>query len=171
MDTLESNDQVKQALSDGTNTVFCALGTTRAVAGSASAFKKVDYEYVAAAARAAKAAGVPSFSLVSAQGANASLWASDLAPFHGLLYAKTKGLAEEVVKHQGFDYVSIMRPGLLERGDLARGPEKLYAKLVSSVAASQVAKVMIGDAEKPNRAAGEGGIKVWSMKEIQSYGQ
>ncbi len=61
-------------------------------AGSAEAFKKVDLHYVEAAAKAAAAAGVPHFSLVSAQGARAGLWASDLKPFHGLLYAKTKGL-------------------------------------------------------------------------------
>ncbi len=38
------------------------------VAGSAEAFKRVDYEYPAAAASAAKAAGVKHFSLVTAQG-------------------------------------------------------------------------------------------------------
>lgn len=60
-------------------------------AGSADAFRKVDLHYVEAAARAARAAAVPHFSLVSAQGARAGLWASDLKPLHGLLYAKTKG--------------------------------------------------------------------------------
>lgn len=157
-----------------------------------------------AAARAAAAAGVPHFSLVSAQGARAGLWASDLKPFHGLLYAKTKGLvrrcrcprsrlqplgsvcpgcqplhptgrdcsswlaswggchslvlphpstacsrhmappmlpppqAEEAVKSSGFAYATIMRPGLLERGQMARGLEKAVAKLWSSVPVSQV---------------------------------
>jgi hypothetical protein len=38
-----------------------------AVAGSAEQFSKVDFEYVAAAATAAKEAGVPYFGLVSAQ--------------------------------------------------------------------------------------------------------
>lgn len=71
--------------------VFCALGTTRKAAGSAAAFKKVDFEYVAGGAQAAAAAGVRCFSLVSAQGANAGVWASDAAPFHALLYTQTKG--------------------------------------------------------------------------------
>ncbi len=60
-------------------------------AGSAEAFRKVDLHYVEATARAAKAARVPHFSLVSAVGANAKIWASDLKPFHGLLYTKIKG--------------------------------------------------------------------------------
>lgn len=75
----------------GVDAVFCALGTTRKVAGSAAAFKKVDLQYVAAGAQAAAAAGVRMFSLVSAQGANAGVWASDAAPFHALLYTQTKG--------------------------------------------------------------------------------
>jgi hypothetical protein len=61
------------------------------VAGSAEQFKKVDYEYVAAAATAAKAAGVPYFGLVSAQGANANVPASDFRLLHPLLYTQTKG--------------------------------------------------------------------------------
>jgi oxidoreductase len=73
----------------------CAGSTTPAsllqVAGSADAFRKVDLDYVAASARAASAGGVPHFSLVTAQGARAGVWASDLKPFHGLLYMKVKG--------------------------------------------------------------------------------
>jgi hypothetical protein len=61
-------------------------------AGSAEAFKKVDHDYVAAGARLAKAAGVPHFSLVSAQGANHKCPANDFALFHALLYTRTKGL-------------------------------------------------------------------------------
>ena len=61
------------------------------MAGSADAFRKVDLDYVAASARAASAGGVPHFSLVSAQGARAGVWASDLKLFHGLLYMKVKG--------------------------------------------------------------------------------
>jgi uncharacterized protein YbjT (DUF2867 family) len=43
----------------------CAVAA--AAAGSAEQFRKVDFDYVAAAATAAKAAGVPYFGLVSAQ--------------------------------------------------------------------------------------------------------
>ena len=67
------------------------LRTKSQAAGSAEQFKKVDLHYVQLAAQAAKQANVHHFSLCSAKGANANVWASDLAPFHGLLYAKTKG--------------------------------------------------------------------------------
>jgi hypothetical protein len=36
-------------------------------------------------------------------------WANDFPLFHGLLYAKTKGLAEEAVKAQGFANVALWR--------------------------------------------------------------
>jgi hypothetical protein len=67
------------------------------VAGSAAAFKKVDRDYVAAAAKLAQAAVVRYFGLVTAAGANAKMWASDLAPFHPLLYTRTKGEVGGVV--------------------------------------------------------------------------
>jgi hypothetical protein len=35
--------------------------------------------------------------LVSAQGANATIWANDMKLFHGLLYARSKGEAEALV--------------------------------------------------------------------------
>ena len=170
MDTLETNPEVLSALSDGVDSVFCGLGTTRAVAGSADAFRKVDLDYVIAAAKASKASGVRHFSLVSAVGANPGLWASDWKPFHGLLYSQTKGKAEEAVKSEGFAYTTILRPGFLERGDLARGVENFFSKIVSSVAVSHVAAVMISDAEKfADSGNNDGGVEVLSMKEIQDY--
>jgi hypothetical protein len=67
-------------------------------AGSAEVFRKVDHDYVAAAAAAAKAAGVPYFGLVSAQGANAGVPASDWRLLHPLLYTRTKGLVSHSAK-------------------------------------------------------------------------
>lgn len=66
-------------------------------AGSAEQFKKVDHDYVEKSAELAKAAGARYYGLVSSGGANANLWASDLKPFHGLLYAKTKGRVSPTV--------------------------------------------------------------------------
>lgn len=165
------NIEITNSLSSS-DSVFCALGTTRSLAGSAQAFKRVDFDYVAAAARLAKINNVSHFGLVSAQGASPKLWSSDVLLFHPFLYAKTKGLAENTVKEKGFDHVTIMRPGLMDRGDAARGAEKYYAKFVSSVPVSVVAAAMICDAEdflssKGTRAAGS--VKVMEMKEIQSF--
>ena len=169
MDTLESESEVKSALS-GVDSVFCALGTTRDVAGSAEVFKKVDYEYVAAAGLAAKLAGVPHFALVSAVGANPNIYANDWKAFHGLLYTKTKGLAEESIKGQHFSLTTIMRPGMLERGDLTRFGEKFGSLFMSTVAVSKVAAAMISDAEKfAAGAAGDENVKVWSMADIRKF--
>src|SRR6187399_164368 len=50
--------------------VVCALGTTRRKAGSEDAFRAVDHDLVVQLARAAKAAGVSNFVLVSSVGAD-----------------------------------------------------------------------------------------------------
>ena len=135
--------EVKTALQGKVDVALCCLGTTRSDAGSAAAFRKVDVEYVGSCARLAKAVGVGSFGLVSAQGANKNLWANDLKIFHGLLYAKSKGLAEELVISQGFPSTVILRPGLMRRGPAARFGEKLGAWILPAVDVEQVAKVMI----------------------------
>jgi oxidoreductase len=147
----------------GAHTVFCTLGTTRKVAGSADNFRKVDLHYVEAAAKAAKAAGVPHFSLLTAQGANPNVCASDLAPLHPLLYTKTKGQAEEAVKAQGFARVSIFRPGMLVRPGSERLVERVFAALpVPKLQVGDLAKVMIAEAEKATE-----GVQVYEMKTIQ----
>jgi hypothetical protein len=65
---------------------------------------QVDLGYVQEAAKLAKEAGVPHFSLMTARGANSKAWASDFSLFHGLLYMKTKGQAEEFVEAQVCHY-------------------------------------------------------------------
>jgi uncharacterized protein YbjT (DUF2867 family) len=67
---------------------FCCLGTTIKAAGSASAFRRVDYDYVLNAARYAKKCGVIQFSMVTATGAN---------PASRVLYSRTKGEIEAAV--------------------------------------------------------------------------
>ncbi|KAG2434160.1 hypothetical protein HXX76_007887 [Chlamydomonas incerta] len=146
--------------------VFCCLGTTRKerVAGSAAAFKKVDYDYVAATARLAKACGVKHFSLVSAQGANAKVPANDWGVFHALLYTKTKGLAEQAVLREGFPRTSIFRPGMLERGAKARTGEKLFAWL-SSLDVQDLARLMILDVLRDPASAKP--VMFFEMSELQ----
>ncbi|KAJ9468959.1 Protein FMP52 [Diplonema papillatum] len=83
---------------------FSALGTTRKDAGSAEAFKKVDFDYNLAAAKLMKQTGVGHYQLVSSQGASASSW---------LLYPQTKGKLENEATALGFAHTTIYRPGLL----------------------------------------------------------
>jgi oxidoreductase len=61
---------------------FCCLGTTRSDAGSAEAFRKVDFGYATSFASWCKKSSIPQFHLVSSQGANSRSW------FH---YMKVKG--------------------------------------------------------------------------------
>lgn len=83
---------------------FCLLGTTKAKAGSAEAFRRVDYDYVVEAAKQLREAGAQHFTLMSSQGANAD---------SSMLYPRTKGEAEAAVAALGFPRVSVFRPGLL----------------------------------------------------------
>lgn len=90
-------------LPDGAR-AFCMLGTTRSKAGSAEAFRRVDYDYVLESARQLREAGSPHLTLMSSQGAKAS---------SSLLYPRTKGEVEAAVAGLGFPRVSVFRPGLL----------------------------------------------------------
>lgn len=143
LDDIDKNPDIAKQLDGKVDIALCALGTTRKAAGSAEAFKRVDVEYVGAAARLCKNVGVRSFGLVSAQGANSQLWASDMKFLHGLLYAKSKGVAEDLVKEQRFPYTVIARPGLLERGSAARFAEKMGSWILPSVHVDQVARSLI----------------------------
>jgi hypothetical protein len=64
---------------------------------------------------------------------------------------------------------------MLERGDLARGMEKLFSKLVTSVSVAKVASVMIKEAENFHErhtaaaASGEPIVSVFEMGDIQKY--
>lgn len=91
----------------------CALGTTRATAGSDAGFRAVDHDAVLAFARAAKAAGVTRFILVSSVGAN---------PKARLLYPRTKGEVEAALAQMGFARLDILQPGLLIGPRLERRP-------------------------------------------------
>ena len=84
--------------------VICALGTTRAKAGSAAAFRHVDRDLPIAFARAAHAAGTPTFAIVTYMGA-----AADSRFF----YARTKGEVEQAVRAIGFRSLTLCRPGLI----------------------------------------------------------
>ena len=81
--------------------------------------------------------------------------------FHGLLYAKSKGLAEEAVRAAGFESAAAVRPGLLNRGDRARTGERLFGWLMSWIDVSQVARAMLATADEALSGARGG----WSVLE------
>jgi uncharacterized protein YbjT (DUF2867 family) len=100
--------------------VFCALGTTMRQAGSAAAFRQVDFEYPVALARAVRVRGARHFLLVSALGA---------APASRVFYNRVKGEVEAAITAMGFRSVTIARPSLL----LGQRPEPRLAEQVGKV--------------------------------------
>ena len=108
--------------------LFCCLGTTRAKAGSAEAFRQVDFDIPLTAARAFTGR---KFLLVSSTGANAR------SPF---LYPRTKGELEAAVSALPFQEVHIFRPSFLA-GDR---PEKRTVERASIAAFSFQTAILAG---------------------------
>jgi uncharacterized protein YbjT (DUF2867 family) len=88
--------------------VICALGTTwRKAGGGEVAFRAVDEDLVLRVAKAAKAAGVSNFVLISSVGADMASRA---------FYLRVKAEVETALRKLRFHRLDILRPGLL------RGP-------------------------------------------------
>lgn len=83
---------------------ICALGTTIRTAGSQAAFRAVDHDAVLAFARAAQAAGVSRFIVVTAVGAD---------PGSSVFYSRVKGEVERELTSFGFARLDIVQPGLI----------------------------------------------------------
>lgn len=128
--------------------VFCALGTTMHKAGSREAFRRVDYDYPLAIAKAALEHGASHFLLVSAIGAN---------PGSRFFYNRVKGELEEAVRSLGYPSVTIARPSLLLGKRNERRPGEELARRVGwllpprwrPVPASQVASALVRAAHAP----------------------
>jgi oxidoreductase len=67
------DEQVKAKFA-GNDVCFNCLGTTRKLAGGADGFVKIEVDFTATVAAAAHDAGIPHFSVISAQGANPNQW-------------------------------------------------------------------------------------------------
>ena len=63
-------EQLEEFAPPPVSDAFCCLGTTRRAAGSAAAFRRVDFDYIVAFARLAMRAGALRFMLVSSLGAS-----------------------------------------------------------------------------------------------------
>src|SRR5216684_5751364 len=110
-----SFDDLDRSELPGVDDAYCCLGTTRRVAGSDEAFRKVDFDCILAYARAAHRAGAVRFLLVSALGANAQ---------SRFFYTRVKGEVEAAVSTIGFQVVGIAQPSfLIGRRAKARGGE------------------------------------------------
>ncbi|BFZ53726.1 Protein fmp52, mitochondrial [Savitreella phatthalungensis] len=149
-----------QAL-QGHDHIFCALGTTRAIAGSAERFVEIDQHLVVQACSLSKNAAntlQQHLLYVSSAGASSS------SPF---LYPKSKAQTESRLMSLGYDKTTIMRPGFLEAAnrDDTRWSERLVGPIFSSLrflglqrasaSVVEVARAMIA-AANDRRVAGHG---------------
>jgi oxidoreductase len=144
----ESFDKVSAAVVDyealeshadkfaGHDAAFCVLGTTHGEAGSRDAFDRVDRVYVSEAARLSKAADIPVFVLMTAQGTR------DYIPRWLSSYTWSKAQAEKAVLGLQFPHTFIIRPGMLDREDKARPIEKFISRIVSGISMQTLAVAM-----------------------------
>ena len=84
--------------------IFSVMGTTIAKAGSKENFRKVDFAYPLAIAKAAKKCGAKGHALVSALGADAK---------SAIFYSNTKGELEQAITDLDFETNIILQPSLL----------------------------------------------------------
>jgi uncharacterized protein YbjT (DUF2867 family) len=82
---------------------FCCLGTTQKKAG-VEGRHKVDFQYVVALAQLCKQLNVPTFLVISAQGADSK---------SGISYSRSKGQMEDAVNAMELDSTYIIRPALI----------------------------------------------------------
>ena len=100
---------------------FSCMGTTLKVAGSKKKQWKVDYEYQYNFATISALNEVPTFVLISAQGAVST---------SKMFYSRMKGELEDAISKLSFKKFVIMKPGLLKRPESDRLGERLAEKLL-----------------------------------------
>jgi len=111
------------------DSAISALGTTRAKAGSADAFRAIDHDYPLAVARQVKARGARCFVLTSAMGANAR---------SAFFYNRVKGDLELALSKLDFASLTLARPGLL----VGKRAEHRFAENMAAVLAGVLEPVL-----------------------------
>jgi len=147
---------------------FCCLGTTLHAAGSAAAFRAVDFNLIVSFARAALAFGAERFVLVSSVGADAH---------SRTLYLSVKGETELAIEELRFRSLHILQPSVLlgmrrERRTLELIAQPLLFTLAPLLAgpltryrpisAQQLAVAMIGAA-----LSGKVGVYRYTYQELR----
>ena len=144
---------------------LCALGSTIKQAGSQEQFRHIDHDYVLAFARAALAAGVRHFLVVTALGSDAQ---------SRVFYNRVKGEVEASLSALPFAALTIVRPSLLigaraesRLGERLLAPfSRLLPRSVAGIEARTVARALVRLARSP--AAGK---RVVLSKELHALGE
>lgn len=156
-----------RAAVDGSDAVFCAVGTTRKkVKGDMVAYRQVDRDIPVNAAQHCLETGCRHYSLVSSVGASAK---------SSNFYLRFKGEAEEAVSGMGIPSVSVFRPSMLmgkrEEFRLAEEISKIFAPPLSflfpakyrPIKGQDVARAMIAAAKRE-----EQGFRVYHFNEMKA---
>lgn len=129
----------------------CALGTTRAKAGSAEAFRAVDLHLQLQVARHARANGVQRFALTSSMGAD---------PASRFEYLRTKGELEVEVERLGWPSLTIVRPGFIGgKRNEHRLAERIMGPVLKVVSPLLPRRYRISPAQQIARTLLEGAIR------------
>ncbi len=123
--------------------VFCALGTTLQTAGSADAFRRVDFEYVLKVGALAQRLSAQTLSVVSSIGADTSA---------NSVYLQTKGEMEAALIALELPALHIFRPSLVA-GRLKRADFRLKGVFANGVLALVGPLVLHGRLRKYRRIA------------------
>ncbi|KAF7543585.1 hypothetical protein G7Z17_g10625 [Cylindrodendrum hubeiense] len=108
-------------------TVFSALGTTRAQAGSLANQWKIDHDLNIELAKAAKGAGARTFVFVSGGGTRGMI--SSWAP-----YSKMKNGVEDAVQELEFEQAIVLKPGMiLGQREQNRTGESQFQTLINAL--------------------------------------
>jgi uncharacterized protein YbjT (DUF2867 family) len=130
LDEMEKHPEAFQVQS-----VLCCLGTTIKKVGTQEKFKQVDYEYPMQAARLAQSAGVDSFGVITALGANAK---------SRVFYNRVKGELEEELKKLKLKKLFIIRPSII----VGSRQEKRFGEGIGIAIAKIIDPLFIGRLRK-----------------------
>lgn len=162
-----------RAAMEGTDVVFCAIGTTqKKVKGDKKLYRKIDFDIPVNAAKHSIKYGCKQFLIVSSLGAD-----SKKSGF----YLKLKGEVEDALKEKvhspvGFDSLSIFRPSLLlgERSEsrFLEGIGQFFGKALKflmpgnskPIEGKNVAKAMI-EVAKLNKK----GVELYHYEEMERF--
>ena len=114
---------------------YCCLGTTIKKAGSQTAFRRVDFEFVLAFAHAARIAGAKRFLVISSIGANSQSM---------VFYSRVKGEMENALREIGFEALHIFQPSLI----LGERQEQRPAERIGIAAFNMIGALMLGPMRK-----------------------
>lgn len=168
----DNKEDFEKKIGNG-DSIFCCVGTTlKKMKGDKIAYRKVDYDIAANAARFGIAAGYKRYLLVSSVGANAT---------SGNFYLKLKGEVEDVIAGYPFESIHIFQPSIL----LGKRHEFRFGELIGkgvmqtisflffnglqkykAITAFEVAKAMASASKLKQR-----GIKVYQFADIVNPGR